>query len=337
MGNFSVQVPFMPHRAEQAVPFAAFVYRSGARRLWTGQAKYAEQHQVFTYAAGLGLRVAAGTGISVMPFRHPYEAAVQARSVAVITGRPMTAGFGPGAIELQRRLMGRPYASQLTAVREYVTLTRALLAGEPVDQQGEYFSFTGELTPVPHPGVEVALGVLRPAMARLAGEVADAAITWLTPAAYLRDYIVPALREGARSAGRPVPRLVAIVPVALQRPDRDPAELADTVHLRVPHYVDMLRKAGIEVSGADAAARGKAVVEGRAFVHGEPDRIAEQLGEFLDAGVDEVVLSLTGVCLRYGPQAALTEMEALFTEVVPTVSSSSSPASGRLTAAASRE
>jgi alkanesulfonate monooxygenase SsuD/methylene tetrahydromethanopterin reductase-like flavin-dependent oxidoreductase (luciferase family) len=321
MGSFSIQVPFMPHRAEQAIPFAAFANRIGARRLWTGQAKYAEQHQVFTYAAGLGIRVAAGTGVSVMGFRHPYEAAVQARSVAIITGRPMVAGYGPGALDLQRRLHGHPYRSQLTAVREYVTLVRALLTGAPVEQHGEYFSFVGELTHVPHPGVEVALGVLRPAMARVAGANADAAVSWLAPAAYLRSEVLPALRSGAEAAGRPMPRMVAIVPVALRRAGRDPAELADTVHLRIPHYVDMLGRAGIDVATADAAARGQAAVDGRAFITGSAADIADQLAEFVDAGVDEIVLSVTGICLRYGPQAALAEFEALFGEVLPLLGS----------------
>ena len=214
-------------------------------------------------------------------------------------------------------MLGRPFASQLTAVREYTTIVRALLAGSAVDQRGEYFSFTGELTRVPSPRVEVGLGVLRPNMARLAGEIADTVITWLTPASYLSGQLLPALRAGAQAAGRPVPRAVAIVPVALRRPGRDPAELADTVHLRVPHYVDMLRRAGIEVGGASPAERGRAVVDGRAFVTGDAGEIAEQLDEFRAAGVDEIVLSVTGVCLRHGPQAALAELEELFSEALP--------------------
>ncbi|MET9340893.1 LLM class flavin-dependent oxidoreductase [Nonomuraea sp. NPDC003804] len=66
------------------------------------------------------------------------------------------------------------------------------------------------------PHLREALG---PAMARVAGEPADVAITWLVPAAHLRDLIVPALREGAEAAGRPIPRLVSLVPVASTQTD----------------------------------------------------------------------------------------------------------------------
>ncbi|WP_455353365.1 hypothetical protein [Streptomyces sp. SYSU K217416] len=47
-----------------------------------------------------------------------------------------------------------------------------------------------------HPGVELGLGVLRPVLARAAGRVADVAISWMTPSAYLRDVLVPALAKG---------------------------------------------------------------------------------------------------------------------------------------------
>jgi alkanesulfonate monooxygenase SsuD/methylene tetrahydromethanopterin reductase-like flavin-dependent oxidoreductase (luciferase family) len=242
-----------------------------------------------------------------MPLRHPLEAAIQARSVAVVTNQPVVTGFGPGAVALQDSLLGRRYGSQLTAVREFATLVRAFLDGEPVAQDGDYFSFHGDLTPTPAPRVDLGLGVLRPAMARVAGEVADVAITWLTPASYLRNQIVPALRAADRR-----PRLVATVPLALRQPDRDPAQLADTVHLRVPHYVDMLRKAGVDTS--DVA---RAAVDAGAFVYGDPDEIAKQLTEFAEAGVDEIVLSVTGVCLRHGPKAALAELEAILSAVLP--------------------
>ncbi|MER6841096.1 LLM class flavin-dependent oxidoreductase [Streptomyces platensis] len=71
---------------------------------------------------------------------------------------------------------------------------------------GDYVTCHTGLAAFPTPKVDIGLGVLRPGMARLAGHIADVAITWLTPAAYLRDTVIPALRAGAESAGRPVPR-----------------------------------------------------------------------------------------------------------------------------------
>jgi alkanesulfonate monooxygenase SsuD/methylene tetrahydromethanopterin reductase-like flavin-dependent oxidoreductase (luciferase family) len=195
---------------------------------------------------------------------------------------------------------------------------RGLLERGEVEYTGEFFSCRGALQRGPRPPVELGLGVLRPAMARLAGEVADVAITWLTPARYVRDTVIPALRAGAEAAGRPVPRVVAIVPTALAHADRDPVELALTSnagHMRLPHYVDMLGRSGIDVDMSDPQASGKALVAGGAFLYGDVDDVVAQVREFADAGVDEVALNLTGVTMRYGTKVALPELETLLGRV----------------------
>ncbi|MFF8829722.1 LLM class flavin-dependent oxidoreductase [Streptomyces sp. NPDC015131] len=331
MSTLSVLMPFMPSRSEQALPLAALVQHSVAYRLWQGQALVVEPHQTFSHLAASGFRVPVGTGVTLMPFRHPYEAALQARSLALATGHPVVAGYGPGAAVLQRSLLGAPYASPLTAAREYLTVVGGLLAGRRVDHEGRYFSCHVELVPQPGPPVEVGLGVLRPGMARLAGEVADVAITWMTPPRYLREVIVPALEEGARKAGRPVPRLVAMVPLALSAPDRDPVELllaGNSGHLKLPHYQDMLRRSGIDVDPDDPIASAAAVIAGRAFVTGDGDEVRAVLDEYRAAGVDEIVLNVTGLCRTRGLPTALGELETLLETAAAPAVPSAVPAGG---------
>ncbi|TQM74367.1 LLM class flavin-dependent oxidoreductase [Thermopolyspora flexuosa] len=318
MPTFSVLVPFMPARPEQVLPLAALVRHSAAHRLWQGQSLLVEPHQAFTHVAASGFRVPCGTGVTLMPFRHPLEAALQARSVAIATGQPTVAGFGPGATVLQRSMLGAPYASPLTAVREYLTVVRGLLEGRPVELEGEYYPCRVHMGWPPVPGIELGLGVLRPAMARLAGEIADVAITWLTPPGYLREVIVPALRAGAERAGRSAPRVAAMVPVALAAPGRDPVDLVlagNSGHLAMPHYQDMLRRSGVEVDPEDPAVTAKGVLESRAFVFGGPDELRDAVAEYADAGVDEIVLNVTGVCQRYGLPVAQAELETILAEV----------------------
>ncbi|MFG2311997.1 LLM class flavin-dependent oxidoreductase [Streptomyces sp. NPDC048566] len=316
MTDYSVLIPFLPRRPEQILPYAGLVHWTHARRLWQGQSLMVEPHHGFVHAAGAGFRVPTGLGVTLMPLRHPYEAALQARSLALATGRSVVAGFGPGAPSLQQALLGAPYRSPLTAAREYLTAVRGLLAGEDVRMAGEYVTCAAQLAPFPSPRVDLGLGVLRPAMARLAGEVADVAITWLTPAAYLRDTVLPAMREGAAEAGRPVPRLTAIVPVALARDDRTPGEIAlagNAAHLGLPHYLDMLRRSGVQVTGTDRAADARALVAGRGFLSGDLGDLVAQLREYEDAGVDEVVLNATGVANCYGPKESSEELRTLLT------------------------
>ncbi|MEU4205720.1 LLM class flavin-dependent oxidoreductase [Streptomyces sp. NPDC039022] len=314
MTAYSVLMPFLPRRPEQVLPYAAMVHWTHAERLWQGQALMVEPHQGFAYAAGAGFRVPVGLGVTLMPLRHPYEAALQARSLAMTTGHPVVAGVGPGARPFQQSLLGEPYRSPLTLAREYLTAVRGLLDGAPVDSDGEYVSGHMALPPFPAPKVEVGLGVLRAGMARLAGEVADVAITWMTPAAYLRDTVIPAMTEGAEKAGRGRPRLTAMVPLALTGPGRAAAELAlagNGAHMKGPHYIDMLRRSGIDVAGSDEKANAEALVSGGAFLSGDLDDLAGQLKAYEAAGVDEIVLNVTGVCNVYGPQAAMDELKTL--------------------------
>ncbi|MFC9127682.1 LLM class flavin-dependent oxidoreductase [Streptomyces sp. NPDC057099] len=311
----SVLLPFVPARAEQAAPFGAFVQWRGAHALWQGQGSSTEQHQIFTQLGGMGMRMPFGIGVSLMALRHPLLAALEARTLAASSGHPVVAGFGPGARSFQASILGEPYASPLTASREYLTLVRALLQGGEVDHRGTYFSYTGALPQVPAPNVDIGLGVLRPGMARLAGESADVAITWLTPPGYVRDVLVPALREGAEAAGRPMPRVVTFVATAAAADDRDlVATLAQgsSGHFEGPHYRDMLQRAGVQVRDTDHDGIARGLLRSGGMLAGDADEIGAGVAAFHDAGVDEVVLNCAGVAMRWGPRAVLSDLDRLF-------------------------
>ncbi|MFD5467754.1 tyrosine-type recombinase/integrase [Kitasatospora sp. NPDC127059] len=108
MTEYSVFVPFDPQRGDQILPFAALTQWSTAHRLWQGQGSGGDPYQVFAVAAAHGFRTPCGTGVALMPSRHPFDAALQARTLALTTGHPVTACFGPGSRALQRRMLGAP-------------------------------------------------------------------------------------------------------------------------------------------------------------------------------------------------------------------------------------
>lgn len=316
--EYSVLMPLVPRRPEQLLPFAALVEWTAAHRLWQGQGMQLEPFQGFAAAAGAGFRVPTGLGVTLMPLRHPFEAVDQIKTLAMTTGESVMAGFGPGGLSFQKSMLGTPYRSQLTAVREYLTIVRDLLTDGKADVKGEYFSCHAQMLQAPSAPIDLGLGVLREGMAQLAGEIADAAITWLTPAVYLRDVVLPAMLHGARTQIRPTPRLTAIVPVALERPDRDVSEFvvsSNGMHMQAPHYIDMLSKAGINIAGLEMKEAGRLMAEQGAFVYGNADQIVEQLGEYREIGVDEIVLNVTGVCNLYGPKAALNDLKTILAAV----------------------
>lgn len=308
-------IPFVARRPEQILPFAGLVNWTSADRLWQGQSLVLEPHHGFVGAAGAGFRVPVGIGVTLMPLRHPYEAAVQARSVALATGRSVIAGFGVGSRDLQANILGAPYGSPLVAAREYVHAVRRLLDGDLVEAAGRYVTLRAQLAPAAAPRVDVGLGVLRSRMAEVAGEVADVAITWLTPPAYIGDVLVPALHRGADRAGRTAaPRVVAMVPVGVEREAVSAEQLAlasNAAHLQAPHYLDMLARAGLPVAGRDLPAVARAVVDANAFVSGDLATVAKRLDEYAEAGADEIVLNVTGVHKTCGAQAAQSDLTAI--------------------------
>ncbi|KIF75269.1 hypothetical protein QR77_17755 [Streptomyces sp. 150FB] len=310
----SILLPFMPVSGEQLLPFADIVRKGDAERLWTGQSLLIEPHSALAHAAGAGARIPMGTSVTLMPLRHPFQTALQARSLAALTGQPFVAGLGTGPEPFVRSLRGQGYASPLTAVREYATIVRDLLAGEVVELVGEYHAMGGALVAMDTPRVELGLGVLRRKMAELAGELADVAITWLAPPSYLAEVIVPALARGAERADRPRPRVAAVVHVSLDAPGRDHERIvleASKAHLQAPHYADMLRRAGIEVDPRDLPKTVARLLDSGTAAVGGADDILRAVEAYREAGADEVVLSTIGIQTVDGTRASLDALRTI--------------------------
>ncbi|POX63423.1 LLM class flavin-dependent oxidoreductase [Streptomyces sp. Ru62] len=314
--GLSVFYPAPPRDLDGMAAFASFVRRLGSGRLWLGQSFHLESQMALAALAARQPGLPLGTAVSLAPLRHPYQAAVEARTVSVLSKAPYVAGYGPGSLDLQERLLPEPYHSPLTAMADYATVMRRLLDGDAVEHRGAAHTTRYALPELPSPRVEVGLGVLRPGMARTAGSCADVAITWLAPLPYLTDRIMPALRAGARAADRPVPRVASVVHLAVRRPGRDLDQVAFAAvgaHLGSAHYADMLRRAGLDVDpGRPREAAGRLVGDG-VHLSGDPKDIAARLHEYRAAGVDEVILNVTGVFLAEGARAALEDLHAVTT------------------------
>jgi alkanesulfonate monooxygenase SsuD/methylene tetrahydromethanopterin reductase-like flavin-dependent oxidoreductase (luciferase family) len=310
----AVIFPQQTNDVEQLVPYAKLVAAGTARRLWVGQSLRAESHQSFAYLAGMGIKMPVGIGVTLMPLRHPMEAAAQARSLALLTGQPVVVGYGAATPDFVAGLRGAPYRKPATAAAAYAATVRGLLNGEFVQREDQAFFCRAALPSTgAHSTVEVGLGVLRPGMARAAGAVADVALTWLTPPDYIRDMLVPALAAGAVGRRRP-PRIATVVHAALARPGRDPRRLllaGARLHLGAPHYTDMLRRSGIAAYPDDPAAGAHAFVDAGAYAYGTATDVAKHVRAYRDAGVGEVVLNLAGVAFTEGDRAAVEDLSEM--------------------------
>src|SRR5207244_3397854 len=96
---------------------------------------------------------------------------------------------------------------------------------------------------------------LGPRLLRVAGEVADGTILWMAPARAVEEHVVPRLHAAAMAAGRPAPRVVAGLPVAVHNDEaegRAAAAATSTVYAGMANYRRILDIGGA-ATPADAA------------------------------------------------------------------------------------
>ncbi len=188
--------------------------------------------------------------------RHPAAIAQQALTAATAAGGRFTLGIGLSHQVVIEGMYGYSYDRPARPMREYLSILLPLLRGEPVQVAGEHYTFRGGLraADVPYP-VPCVIAAMAPVMLRLAGELADGTVLWMTGAKAVRDHVAPRVRAAARDAGRPEPRIVASLPMALTS-DVAAARAAANQQFenygRLPSYRAMLDKQGAPNPG-DAA------------------------------------------------------------------------------------
>ncbi len=298
--SLSAYAPWSAPGIADAAWWVALAASTGLDRVWFGQQSSVSVLGGVGYAAGRGHRVPVGSAVTLLPTTTPYAAALELRALADLVGdqprTPVGAYFSPGYPEIHRALTGTPWTSPLTSTREFVAALRGLLVGGRVDVRGDRITTVID-SPAPDVSerVEIGLGVLRPAMARLAGEIADGVVTWLATPDYLAETLVPALDEGAAASGRRRPRVVTTLHAGL---DVTAAEAPDLVrrgigpHLSAPHYRDMLRRDGLELTGTLDDRDIARVLDRGLVTVGDAGRIASRAADLTEAGADEVSVVL---------------------------------------------
>ncbi len=173
-------------------------------------------------AARATSRIELGVGVVPTYPRHPMALAQSAATVQALAGGRFVLGVGVSHRPVIEGMHGLDYSSQIGHLREYLTVLNALLADGSVSFEGDHYRVHGEFTVPGTLPVPVIVGALAARMCRLGGELADGVTTWLAGPKSLEEVVVPAVTEGAEAAGRPAPRVLAGIPVAVDS-DRDRA------------------------------------------------------------------------------------------------------------------
>ena len=227
-------------------------------------------------------RVELGTAVLPIQTRHPVAMAHQALSNQAVCDGRFTLGLGPSHHWIVEDMLGLSYEKPARQVRDYLEVLNAAFAGPgPVDVENDSYRVHNPLdvTDIPTPVLLAALG---PVMLRIAGEQASGTILWMADERAIGEHVLPRITKAAAEVGRPSPRIVAGVPVALCHDDEvaDARAWANQVlgHAEYsPNYQRLLE-------------HGDAADVGDVLAAGDETAVVDRLRSFRDAGVTDLAV-----------------------------------------------
>jgi F420-dependent oxidoreductase-like protein len=212
-------------------------------------------------------------GTAIVPTfpRHPLALAGHVLTVRSVIGDRLTLGIGLSHESMMKEL-GIGFDKPIRHLREYLSILIPLLTDGKVSFEGEVLSchaqvFQAPLTPCP-----VVVAALGPQALRVTGARAQGTtLAWVGPKT-VREHIAPTLREAAREAGRPAPRIIATLPVCVT--DEVDA-MRGLVTKLLSHYGDLPSyRAMFDREGVDGPGD-VALIGDEAFVRGKLSELAE--------------------------------------------------------------
>jgi probable F420-dependent oxidoreductase len=252
--------------------------KSGADSLWLPEVVYGplvEPFVAMAYALSRTSRLKVGTGISVLPGRHPVLVAKQLASMAGLAPGRVLPVFGLRPARRSERQLFEVAGRRDEVFDESLQLLRLLLRDDTVSFAGKFFTVEdASIGPLPAKPLDIWLGGTALGALRRVGRLADGWLgSLITPAEAGAGRKV--IEEAAAQAGREVEadHYGISLPVAT---DGIPAELIASVWERRP---DADPATLIAASWADAR---------------------RMVGEYVDAGLTKFVIRPAGAVSSFG-------------------------------------
>jgi 5,10-methylenetetrahydromethanopterin reductase len=232
---------------------------------------------VATIAGRETSRIEVATAVVPTFTRHPIAMAQQALSTQVAAKGRFALGIGLSHQIVIETMFGLSFAKPYTHMKEYLAVLAPLIRRGSVTFQGSEFRVAANLSVAGATPCPILLAALAPKMLALAGSEGDGTITWMTGIKTLREHTVPRISEAAVKAGRPAPRVVVGLPIAVTTQVAEAKVVARRlfqVYGVLPSYRAMLDREGVE-GPADMA------------LAGDEDALGEQLQRFAEVGATD--------------------------------------------------
>ena len=226
-----------------------------------------------------------GTSVTPIYGRHPIGLAQIARTTQSALGGRFTLGIGAASKGAVATTMGLPWERPLGFTREFIDGLQPLLAGSAAEVEGEQLTARAELA-IDADDTTILLAALGPRMLDLAGRrVAGTSVGQCGPRT-VETYVAPSIGAAAADAGRPTPRIMALIRlcVATTQSDVDGAKaIAATTAERyrtVPSYAKVQ-----DMEGLDDPAE--------LHLIGSWEHVLDGLGRYAEAGVTDFRLEVS--------------------------------------------
>ena len=248
-------------------------------------------------------RITIGTGVLVLPLRHPSLVAKQFASLDYVSGGRLVLGVGVGGEGRgDFTAVGVPVGERGARADEAMLALRELFRGPRASFAGEFFRFDDvsiEPEPTQPGGPPLWVGGRSAAALRRAGRLGDGWMPiWVSPDRFERGW--EEVRRQARLAGRDPDRLVPAIVLPARVED-------DAAHAEVRLGDHLSRRYGMKVAPH---------VLRRYCLAGSPHECAERVRAYVQAGARHVIFNLGA-----GPDDFHRQCELLFTEVAAGVAS----------------
>ncbi len=256
--------------------------RDGFCSLWFPQIPgYLDAMTAIALMGQVTERIELGTAVVPVQTRHPIPMAQQALTTQLACRGRFTLGLGPSHHWIVEDQLGLRYDRPAHLMANYLEVLNAALGGPgPVDVENELFRVHSPFDVADPTPMSIVIAALAPVMLRIAGEQTAGTILWMADERSIGEHVAPRITKAASAAGRPSPRIVAGVPVALCATSEvdDARQYANKVlgHAELsPNYVRLLE-------------HGDATDVGDVMAAGDEAAVATRLRRFRDAGVSDL-------------------------------------------------
>ncbi len=256
--------------------------RDGFNGVWFSQVFGGDTLTAIALVGAQTERIELGTGVIPTYLHHPFSLAQQALTVGAAAGGRFVLGIGPSHEPVVEQMWGLSYEKPARHVREYLSVLRPLIDEGRVSFKGEVYRVNAGLQVPDAKPIPIIISALAPIMLRIAGELADGTVTWMTGRKTIETHVAPRINKAAKTAGRPGPRICVALPVAVTNDLEKTRVSANQVFSMYGQLVNYRRV--LDIEGADGPAD--------VGIFGTASEVEQQIRALASAGATDLIAAV---------------------------------------------